>query len=368
MRPASWLTAVVLLALGVTACKQLETVAEREPAAAPVKCAAAAERSIGDAVILRGLVAPPPRADAVMSSTIAGRLTEVRVEVGDVVAAHEVVARVDDPSLAANSEEGKAAIASARAALASAETARVRLEKLVAEGISSQVELDAAVAQEAAAKAQLAAAKARAGGASGQLARADLRAPRAGTVLRIFRRAGEAVDGTPATPVLEIADVSVLELRCDAPAADLVRLASGTPATVAFDALPGMTVAGKIVAVAPAVDPASALGEVRVALEPKSDGSHLVVGLSGAATVALAPRHAVVVPIGALRRGLSGADEVVKCEGVPPRAAVAEVTVGMRLSDVAEITKGLTAGERIVVDRALGIEDGRALDDGESAP
>jgi RND family efflux transporter MFP subunit len=194
-------------------------------------------------------------------------------------------------------------------------------------------------------------------------ARAELRAPRGGTVLRIFRRAGEAVDGTPATPVLEIADVSTLEVRADATAADLVRLAPGATATIAFDALPDVTATGTVVIVAPAVDAATALGQVRIAVAPAKDAK-LVVGLTATATVTLESHDAVVVPRTALRRGLGGADEVVVCEGSPAKAAVTEVEVGARSDDVAEIVSGLEAGARVVVDHALGIEDEQPLNEG----
>lgn len=351
--------------LAVAACsKSAGEPPEPEPPAAPVTCAAAVSQAVPSTVVIRGTIAPPPKADSVVSSTIAGKVTEVSVEVGDSVKAGQIVARVDNPELAAGSMAGKADIAAAQAEVIAAQSAKKRMDQMASKGVVSGQEVEDATARLATAQANLAAARARAGGASGMAARAELRSPRAGTVLRVFRQAGEAVDGTPTTPVVEIADVSTLEVRADATAADLVKLAPGATASITFDAVPDVTATGKVVIVAPAVDPATALGQVRVAVVG-DDSKRLVVGMTATATVTLATHDAVVVPKTALRRGLSGADEVVVCEGSPAKAAVTEVTVGTRTDTVAEIVEGLEAGQRVVVDHALGIEDEAPLDTGE---
>ena len=79
-------------------------------------------------------------ADAVLSSLIAGRVTGLSVDVGDQVKAGQVVARIEDPALAAGTREAQAAVASAQAELTSAGLARVRLQKLVDQGIAARCE------------------------------------------------------------------------------------------------------------------------------------------------------------------------------------------------------------------------------------
>lgn len=360
---ARFLIAVGAVVAVVACSKSSGETPEPEPPAAPVTCAPAVRQPLASTVVLRGTVAPPPKADSVLSSTIAGKVTDVSVEVGDTVKSGQIVARVDNPELAAGSMAGKADTAAAQAEVIAAQSAKQRMDQMAAKGVVSGQEVEDATARLATARANLAAARARAGGASGMAARAELRAPRGGTVLRVFRRAGEAVDGTPATPVLEIADVSTLEIRADATAADLVKLAAGATASIAFDALPDVTATGTVVIVAPAVDAATALGQVRIAVAPAKE-TRLVVGLTATATVTLEAHDAVVVPRTALRRGLGGADEVVVCEGSPAKAAVTEVEVGARTDDVAEIVSGLEAGARVVVDHALGIEDEQPLSEG----
>src|SRR5262249_60688817 len=96
------------------------------------------------------------------------------------------------------------------------------------------------------------------------------------------RRAGLRA-APPATPVVEVADPSKLELLAHASAADLVRLAAGQPATVTVAALPGTTWAGSVAVVSPAVDRATGLGTVRVSLLPADHAARPPVGVLGAA-------------------------------------------------------------------------------------
>lgn len=359
-----WRSAVVLaLLVSGASCGKAkpEAAADEELPAVTVTCAAVARQSISDELTVRGVVAPPPSADAVLSSLIPGRVSGLAVDVGDQVKVGQVVARVEDPALAAGTREAQAAIGSAQAELTIAGLARARVQKLVDGGIAARRDLDDAIARDDTARANLAAARARASAATGAAARAVVRAPRAGIVLRVFRRTGEAVDGTPATPILELADVHVLELRADVSAASLVRLTAGAAATVTLDALSDRPLAGTLVMVAPAIDPATGLGEVRIALAPPPEGTRLIVGLTGVAVVALGARDGLVVPLAALRRSPGGGEEVVVCAGDPLAAAIKEVTVGHRGATTAEIVDGLAAGDRIVVDHALGLADEQPL-------
>jgi RND family efflux transporter MFP subunit len=230
-----------------------------------------------------------------------------------------------------------------------------RQDRLVAAGIGARKDLDDAKAKAAAAAAELDAALARSGLASSQLARREIRAPRSGVVLHIYRKVGETVDGTGASPIAEVADLSVLEVHAHATPVALARLADKMPATV--------TVLGRdkpvpatIVRVAPAVDPVTLLGLIRLELA-NTDG--VKVGSSASAQITVATRPGIRVPSTALRRSMVGADEVVVCAG--GKAQVRPVEVGTRDDRGIAVLKGLEAGERIVVDHALGLEDDQPL-------
>src|SRR5439155_9251742 len=157
-------------------------------------------------------------------------------------------------------------------------------------------DLDDARTKAAASTAELDAANARASLATSQLARRELRSPRGGVVLHLWKRVGESVDGTTATPVAEVADLSILELHAQVATGAMARIADRLPATVRVIGLDARFPAS-VVRVAPAVDPTTLLGGVRVAVDPKADGiAGAKVGSAATARIVIATRPGLVVP------------------------------------------------------------------------
>jgi len=351
--------AALVLVVAVACKREAAEADDDKPAAVAVTCQPVVAATIDDTVEVTGVIAPPPRLDAIVSSPIAGRVGLVNVEEGDRVAAGAVLAVIEDPTLPAGSLEAKAAVAVAQAQRAAAELEVGRQQRLVDVGIGARKDLDDAHARATAAAAELDAANARAGLATSQLARRELRAPRGGVVLHVWRRVGESVDGTTATPVAEVADLATLELHAQVSTSAIARLADKQHATVRVIGLT-MQFAATVVRVAPAVDPATLLGGVRLAIDPASAGlAGVKVGSAAIARIVIASRPGVLVPPTALRRSMVGADEVVVCDGEVAR--VAAVAIGQRGEGGVEIIDGLAGGQRIVVDHVLGLEDGQHL-------
>ncbi len=346
-----------LAMLVLVACKSAPTDPEESEALPPaaVTCAAVAQTPVDEIVEVDGVIAAPPKLDAVISSPVAGRLAQVTVEEGDHVAAGQLLATIEDPALPAGSLEARAQVTSAQAANEAARLELARQQRLVETGIGAKRDLDDARAKAAAATADLAVANARSGLAARQNARRDLRAPHAGIVLHVWKRAGESVDGTTANPVVEIADVTVLEVRAQVSPGALVKLKDGLAATVTVIGIPA-PVAATVARVAPAVDPTTLLGTVRVQLAP---GTAIPVGSAASARIVVSTHPGLIVPPEALRRSQLGTDEVVTCKGDVAKAVV--VTVGQRAATGVEITSGLVAGDQVVIDHVLGLEDGQHL-------
>ena len=357
MRP--WLLVMIALA----GCKSGDGAGAEEtgPPPARVRCEPVRSATIADAVVLRGAVAPPPLAESVIASTVPGRISKLLVEEGDLVVANQLIAQVEDPTLGASAAQTEAEVDAARVELRSATTERVRGANLFAGGIVAQQEVDDATAREEAAKANLRAVEARSKLARRQLARTNLRAPRAGTVLRVFKRAGQLLDAAD-TSIAAIADLSVLELRAQVTGAELIGVQPGTAATVELDAVPGLAIVGEVVAVSPAIDPTTSLGTVRVRLT-LADASRPAIGFTGAATIHRAPRQALLIPPAAIRRSIEGRDEALVC--AKDRVEVREIEIGTRTPEAVEVRAGLAAGEEIIVDHVLGLEDGAPI---EAAP
>jgi hypothetical protein len=122
-------------------------------------------------------------------------------------------------------------------------------------------------------------------------------------------------------------------------------------------------VAATVVRVAPAVDPTTLLGLVRIAL---ASAEGIPVGTSATARISIGQRPGVRVPASALRRSLVGEDEVVVCDG--GTAHVRKVAIGNRGDQGVEIKDGVKAGERVVVDHVLGLQDEQPIIDPGQGP
>src|SRR5256885_15545035 len=122
----SWLALALVLA-----CRHPpEAEEEDKPAPAAVTCRPVAAAVIDDLIDVTGVIAPPPKLDAVVSSPVPGRVAQVVVEEGDRVAAGALLAVIEDPALHAGSLEAGAAVESSRAHRAPADLEVARPERL----------------------------------------------------------------------------------------------------------------------------------------------------------------------------------------------------------------------------------------------
>ncbi|MCW5882519.1 MAG: efflux RND transporter periplasmic adaptor subunit [Anaerolineae bacterium] len=98
----------------------------------------------------------------------------------------------------------------------------------------------------AVAEAQLNEAKTALANAKVELDRATLKAPFAGTIAALDMKLGERV--SPNTPLITLADLSQYQIETtDLTELNVVKLKTGDPAAISFDALPGVEIPGKII-------------------------------------------------------------------------------------------------------------------------
>jgi RND family efflux transporter MFP subunit len=323
-----------------------------------VSCAEVEPMTVVDTIELRGTVAPLPDRDAQVSAQVPGRVLRLLVREGDRVAAGQVLAKLDDGPFVDDLHAAEAALTKTRVEVRNAEATSARVERVYEHGIAAKQEVDDARARAQSAGAAASEAEAAARRAQRQVERSAIRSPLAGVIVRLLRRPGELVDGTPTTPIVEVADPSRLELVADVPAADLVRLQKDQTAEVSISALPGTPLTAEVAAVSPSVDRATGLGVVRVALPA---GSRLPIGVLGTARVQVgAARASVGVPSPAVRSGVGGDVEVVLC-GADGQAHVRRLPHGTSRGGRTE-TPGLEPGQRVVVSPVLGIADGDPIE------
>jgi multidrug resistance efflux pump len=102
----------------------------------------------------------------------------------------------------------------------------------------------------AGAEAEIASAKAALAQAKVALAETELKAPFAGTIAALDARIGEQVG--PGSPIIRLADLSAWQIETDdLTELNVVRVAEGAPASITFDAIPGLKIAGKVSRIKP---------------------------------------------------------------------------------------------------------------------
>lgn len=395
----------VVLAVGATApaCRR-ESASEFEPPSRPqkVRCAAVIEKDTEDTLEVRGTIAPLFGKDAQISPQVAGRVLRVSVREGERVHSGQELARVDDGTLTDQVRQADAVVARAQGETELARTTEARIRRVFERGIAARQELEDAIARLSSARAMEAESRAASAIARRQLGRASVRSPFAGVVLKVFRRAGELVDGTPATPVVEVGDPAVLEVVATVAAAELVELRVGAPARVTVPAMPGRSFPAVVSLVSPTVERATGLGTVRVRLAPAAPLAPLAplgpsvplaappIGVAALAEIDLGrARPALWVPTAALHAPTGSEAEVTLC-GPDGHAHAVRVTVGRQVQAQVEIrpatvppaaqaylaraatTDGsaspengatrVTRGAAVVIDPILGIEDGAAIE------
>lgn len=349
--------AVLIFAISSIGCHR-QSEAPAAPAAIVVHCAAAESHAVSDTTSVRGTVTADPEHHAIVSAQVAGRLMRVALREGDAVARGAVIAELERRTLQNSFEQAEAQLARASAIRDAARPAATRAAHLFERGIAARQAMEAAEASLAEAESNVAAARAQVDIARQNLERAVVRAPIGGVIVRLLRQTGEVVDGTPSTPIVEIADPAALEFTGSAAPADLVKLRVEQPARITFDALPKQVFGGVVRSVAPAVDAATGVGTVRITVKTTTERPPF--GLLGEAEIDVgAPHPAVVVPAAAVRNAGGDKTEVVVCRD--GKASVRRVEVSARRAKIIELAKGLSAGERVATDELTGLEDGALI-------
>jgi HlyD family secretion protein len=336
--------------LGLVACRRA---AENREEGTPIEvhCVPVKRQSIELTETLRGRVAAPPGGDLPVASQVAGRVNQVLVHEGDRVATGAVIAVIDDSASRDALRQADAALVQAKAGAANADATLDRTKQLVTRGIAAKQELDDAVARADQAHAGVNAAVAASDLARRTLGRVQVRSTFEGIVTRVWRGPGALVDGTSATPIVQLAASMAAEFDVDATEHQILLIEPGQAATVTL-ASGGDAIDGTVRARSMALDPATGLGFVRIAIDPKEP---LTLGLFGEAKLKVGTHDgAIVVPAETMRGAVADGAEVVVCND--RKAEVRVVTVGWRDDKQVEISEGLRAGELVAADHVLGLE------------
>lgn len=206
-----------------------------------------------------------------VAAAASGMVESMLVREGDMVAEGAVIARLDSRMARLQLDQANAALAGGRAQLAGAEREVKRLSALAARNAVPRAELERAETAVDGAKAQVAAHRAAVGMAKRNVDEAVIKAPFAGMIVRRLKSEGEWVSTMPPAPLVELIEVSPLELRVEAPERLLSRLKVGDRFTAQATAL-GRTFEAHVTRIVADVNPANRSFLV-IAEVPNADGT-----------------------------------------------------------------------------------------------
>jgi len=357
MNPRLSVCAVLLLPLALASCGGSKADAQNTaPRGVAVRTASVDQRDLPEDVVLTGTL--KPRAQVQVVAEVQARLVRVLKDEGARVAKGEILAILDDTDYRLANDRAGAALAMAEANRAHARTEKVRADSLLKTGgITDRDHLAAGVAEQVA-EAQLAQTRAEGAIAAQQLSRTQVRAPFAGRVARRLPDPGAML--APGTPLFTLVDDSTLEFKAPVASRDLGKVRVGASVSLVVDALEDTRVDGRIARVEPLVDERSRSFQVVVEVPGRPD---LVGGLFARASVrAGVAAGALVVPPSALVRDGTDplrADVFVVRGG---RAEKVTIGVGVEAPDGIQVTRGLSAGDQVVLDPPTALASGAPVD------
>lgn len=288
-----------------------------------------------------------------VKARVAGEIVRIAVREGDAVKAGQVLVEQDTTELELRLRQAEQQLASARAQADIAQRTLANNRALVSQGFISATALEGSVSNEAAAQAAVASAAAAVDLARKARSDAQLAAPLSGLVSQRAAQPGERV-GVDAR-ILEIVDLSRLEIEAALAPQDVAALRVGRPATLQVEGL-ATPVRASVARISPSAQPGSRAVPVYLALQPHPA---LRQGLFATGRIEVERRRTLAVPAAAVRTDRPR-PYVLRLEG--ERVTVRTVTLGARaeIDGVAwvEVSEGLAAGDQLLAGSAGAVPEG----------
>lgn len=284
-----------------------------------------------------------------VTSKTANTVVAVRFEEGQLVRRGQMLVELDGA-------QARADLAAAQAALAESKSAYARSKDLFTQQALSQAQLETI-------EATLLGNEARVASAAARLSDTQIRATFDGRVG--LRRVSVGALVSPGTVITTLDDTSTMKVDFDVPEIFLALLKSGLKVAATSAAYAGETFDGAVESVDSRVDPVTRSIKVRARL-PNPEG-RLRPGMFLTVRVTRDPMPGLVVAEQALVPERGKVYVFVLVDG---QIARREVAIGRRSAGEVELMKGVTAGERVVIEGTQKVRDGAAAHEfaAEAAP
>lgn len=327
---------LLLLSAHALACGESPSETPPGPPPAAVQVLTAEARTLPRTLSAVGSLESPDM--TTVASEIAGKVVALDVPEGTRVDAGFVLARLDDA-------EGRASLSVATAKLENARDRHARQGPLHEQGVASDQSLEDALAELRGAEGAYQEARTR-------LDKHTIRAPFAGVLGLRQVNVGQYVPA--GQPIVEITLVDALELRFYLPQKDLPRLAPGQT----VHGVVGRCEArfeGTVTALDPRVDPATRMVGLQAAVQGEAGALHPGMAVRVRLLVEEVPA-AILLPQEAIVR--QGTKYVIYTVDAQNAAQPREVTLGEFFVDGVHVTRGIAAGDRVIVSGQLKLQPG----------
>lgn len=318
---------------------------------------------------------------ASVASKVTGRLVSLAVEEGSRVKRGEEIARLESEDVKASLDQAGANLNLAQSNLeqvqAELHEATInyhRFKNLLAQGTVSQSEYDSAEARYKKAKAGALAAQAvikanmaALNGAKVALEYTLIRAPFDGVVLTKNADIGDIVTPLGAaanakSAVVTMADMDSLQVEVDVSESNLEKVKLGQPCEIQLDALPETRFRGAVHMIVPTADRSK--GTVLVKVKFIDKDPRVLPEMSAKAAFLERPvgpeeqkPFTAVNSAAVIAPGNQKAVFLIKGE----RVVETPITVGAQRSDMVEVLKGVTAGDKVVLNPPKNLKNGAKI-------
>lgn len=352
-------SSLLLVAVVLSACGRHEPAGDKKNTGpVPVTVATVEQRVIPRTLAAVGNV--EALASVTLKSRVDGQIVEVLVKDGQQVTRDQLLMRIDPRPFALQLTQAQANLARDRALLDTATAQEVRYKELLAQHYVSPDQYAQIKGSRDNATAALLTDQSTIGSAKLQLEFASIRAPIAGKLGRIALARGNLVKANDSV-LTTLNQVDPIYLSFAVPERELAAIrAAMAQHTLAVQARPqsvDTALTGTLSFIDNAVD--AATGTIRLRATFANANGLLWPGQYAEVALNLGEEQALTLPLAAVQNGPSGVFAFV----VLPDNTVAlrELTVARSTAQFALVAKGVTAGERVVIDGQSRLTPGAAV-------
>ena len=277
-----------------------------EEAAGPVYDTAGVERrTIEVAVSSAGIV--EPLATIEVKSKASGEVLDLFVATGDKVEEGKLMVTIDPRTVRNRLAQSDAELKAALSRREIAQTQMARAESLVKAGTLTQSDLEQAVLDLANAEAQVVTSRVSVENARIAVDDTDIRAPISGTIIAKPVEKGQVItsptqDFSGGTMLMQMADLSAVQIRSLVDETDIGKVRSGMPASVLVAAYPNQPFPGEVIKIEPQAVLEQNVTMFAVLISIENPDGLLMPGMNAEVEISIAKsENAMTIPVMALR-------------------------------------------------------------------